>query len=62
GDAGDENGALGHERGREPMPEFPNKKGSSRGRSLFLVTPTMQSWNSVVEFLRDWEGLRALAA
>jgi len=29
---------------------------------VFLVTPTIRSWNSVVEFLRDWEGLRTLAA
>jgi hypothetical protein len=27
-----------------------------------LVTPTTRSWNTVVGFLTDWEGLRMLAA
>jgi hypothetical protein len=29
---------------------------------VFLVTPMMRSWNQVVEFLTDWEGLRTLVA
>jgi hypothetical protein len=30
-------------------------RASAQGRSP--VTPTMRSWNSVVGFLRDWEGV-----
>ena len=30
--------------------------------SLMAVTPTTRSWNHIVGFLTDWEGLRRLAA
>jgi hypothetical protein len=38
------------------------EKAWEKPSSLMVVTPTIRSWNSVVEFLTDWEGLRRLAA